>query len=356
MTLLIHAANIYGLGARMVVSSLLTAMSELPYDTGFVQVVLPDIEFWRDFHINRDGWEISLEKRDFRLFQRSISRVKECIFPPSQYNLFDHVLTLGDIPLRVKGQQTVLIHQPLIISPKINKNTEKGRFSIIRSIFRQNCHWAKNFVLQSDLMASYLAASYPELKSRIYVISQPPPSWLKEIRKINATSKNVFFRVMYPASNYPHKNHKLIQEIAMTKEHGLSIKLFLTISETEFSHQSDWEWIKCIGNQDPADMIRIYQEIDAIFFPSLQESYGLPLLEAMTLDLIVICSDLPYARWLCGDEAIYFDPLNPDSAWDALVSASRLHQSGWRPNWTKALAKIPRDWHSVADSFWQLIS
>ena len=50
-----------------------------------------------------------------------------------------------------------------------------------------------------------------------------------------------------------------------------------------------------------------------MIFPSLCETLGLPLQEAMSAGLPVLAADLPYAREVCGDYASYFNPRDVDS-------------------------------------------
>ena len=99
----------------------------------------------------------------------------------------------------------------------------------------------------------------------------------------------------------------------------------------------------------------MYSRVDALFFPSVAESYGSPLVEAMVTGLPVVCSDLPFARWMCGDEGIYFDPHDQKSASAALAELSHRLESGWRPDWRKALGKLPRDWDAVGEAFLELL-
>lgn len=51
-----------------------------------------------------------------------------------------------------------------------------------------------------------------------------------------------------------------------------------------------------------------YQLADALCFPSTQEGFGIPILEAGLSGIPVFCSDLPPLRQSGGDEAVYFDP------------------------------------------------
>lgn len=56
----------------------------------------------------------------------------------------------------------------------------------------------------------------------------------------------------------------------------------------------------------------LYREHDLFIFPSLAESFGHPLVEAMASGLPVVASDLPICREICGEAALYFNPLNPE--------------------------------------------
>lgn len=55
-----------------------------------------------------------------------------------------------------------------------------------------------------------------------------------------------------------------------------------------------------------ADVRSLYCAADALFFPSVGEGFGLPLLEALTHRLAIFCSDLPVHREVVGKEGMYF--------------------------------------------------
>ena len=54
----------------------------------------------------------------------------------------------------------------------------------------------------------------------------------------------------------------------------------------------------------------VYRDTDIFLFPSLVESFGHPLVEAMASGLPIIASDTTVNREICGDAAVYFDPQN----------------------------------------------
>jgi len=57
-----------------------------------------------------------------------------------------------------------------------------------------------------------------------------------------------------------------------------------------------------------SDLACLYHNAFCFVFPSLQEGFGIPPLEAMTCGCPVIVSDIPVHHEVCGDAAIYFDP------------------------------------------------
>ena len=51
---------------------------------------------------------------------------------------------------------------------------------------------------------------------------------------------------------------------------------------------------------------------DVLVFPSLTETFGFPLVEAMAVGVPVVAADTPIHREICGDAALYFEPGNPE--------------------------------------------
>ncbi len=72
-----------------------------------------------------------------------------------------------------------------------------------------------------------------------------------------------------------------------------------------------------------ADLFRF---ADALFLPSREEGFGIPLLEAALNRLPIFCSDIIPLRELAGDDAIYFDP-DADPAQVARLVAEGLAAS-----------------------------
>lgn len=111
-----------------------------------------------------------------------------------------------------------------------------------------------------------------------------------------------------------------------------------------------------VGKERSLDGVAaMYSAADALVFPSLTESYGLPLVEAMTIGMPIVAADRPYARELCGATGIYFDPHSPASLLRALSDLRSRLDASWRPDWSAQLASLPKDWDDAAAEFLRVI-
>ena len=57
-------------------------------------------------------------------------------------------------------------------------------------------------------------------------------------------------------------------------------------------------------------MGNLYKSSNAMLLPTLIESFGIPYVEAMSLGVPILTSDLDFAHDVCGNAASYFDPFN----------------------------------------------
>jgi glycosyltransferase involved in cell wall biosynthesis len=70
------------------------------------------------------------------------------------------------------------------------------------------------------------------------------------------------------------------------------------------------ERVRFLGPVPYAELLGYYRGAAAFVFPSLIESFGHPLLEAMVAGAPVVASDIPTFREIAGDTALYFPPLD----------------------------------------------
>lgn len=350
----LHLTNVVGLGAVRLLQSLLPSFVTQP-GYRLEKVYLPVAGELSNFKQFEPNTAVTHYKR---FLPNSISRLLECTLLGSKFDGATPLLVFGDIPIRCKSKQTVFVQSSLLVrGSSTGRQLGAVKYWIARWLFRRNMRYVSNFIVQTEAMKSSLIESYPEIRGRIHIIAQPAPSWLiqsqlKRTKFHNAPELGL--RLFYPAAFYPHKNHQILSEIVQSETWPVS-ELTLTIPES-LNPDPAISWIRCVGKLAPDAVINAYRTADALLFLSHSESFGFPLVEAMWIGLPIICPDLPYARTLCGEQAIYFDPYNVASMQAAIVELAKLRDSGWWPDWSPNLEKIPRDWNDVADAVLHLVT
>ena len=345
----IHATNIAGTGAIQLFGSLFPELNR----TGEVRQVYVSPE--AEAIARREDIDLKRVHRVERRLPKFISRVLECTLFARQFKSGGVLLVLGDIPLAGVRPQVVLVHSPYLIERARVTKPSEWKYIVSRALFRLNTRHVAAFVVQSQVMQKRLETSFPGIRGRVHIIPQPPPQWVLAVKGPQArTIPKEGLNLFYPSAAYGHKNHKLLRGLKTDAELRNALKqITVTISAEDCSGiQSDF--VNCVGHQGELGMIGQYCTADALLFLSKKESFGFPLLEAMWLGLPIICPDLPYARWMCGDEAVYFDPESSVSLRKAIFKMHNRLISGWRPDWSKQLTKIPPSWTDCTNQFLKL--
>lgn len=78
------------------------------------------------------------------------------------------------------------------------------------------------------------------------------------------------------------------------------------------------EYVHFTGFLDNVDLAAHYRSASSLVFPSLYEGFGLPVLEAMSLDCPVITSNTSSMPEISGDAALLVDPFSIDAIANAI--------------------------------------
>lgn len=355
MKLQIHATNINGLGASQVVKSFLDSCEKLDY--------LIDAKIYLPEHSGLSNYKSEKGKciNYNRFFPNGISRIIETLFSRFYFENIPTIV-LGDIPLRGIENQIVLVHQPNLIYPRVNKYSSKGMiFRINRLIFSLNIKYAKNIIVQTGAMADEMIQSYPKIKNKMLVVPQPVPNWFSKAKFVDReNSKSHKIILFYPAAFYPHKKHQFIHELYVycykQNINFSDFEIWFTLSKDDFEQFKEIPFLKNLGKLDTEQMIDKYKKADALLFLSSMESYGLPLVEALTIHIPIIAPNLKYARWMCEDSAFYFEPYNVKSFLLTLEHLKHELKNNEVHHSPIVLKKFPISWESVASAFFNSLS
>ncbi len=70
--------------------------------------------------------------------------------------------------------------------------------------------------------------------------------------------------------------------------------------------------VRFLGHVPFARLQQVVAQATALLFPSIDEGFGLPPLEALACGTAVVCSDLDVTREVLGDQAAFADPRSPE--------------------------------------------
>jgi glycosyltransferase involved in cell wall biosynthesis len=252
------------------------------------------------------------------------STFKRKVFYKKNQSKFNSFLCLANIPPPIKireGRVIIFFHNDLFLNPLTSNlpinlrlnNLLKKLYIVINN--KADYIW----VVQTYLMKKKLNDNFRIKIKKIEVT--PIFSFLKEK---NNLEKKINYSFVYISSNEMHKNHKnLIQAfINVAYKINKNLTLHLTIQKDNFKEIDfpDNLEINFHGKISQAKVIELYRETTYSIFPSLNESFGLPLIEAADYGCKVIASDLPYVHEII-EPSLTFDPYSVESISAAIQKA-----------------------------------
>lgn len=207
--------------------------------------------------------------------------------------------------------QNALLLSGLNASELLSSNCLRFIKKIYLRLFVGNVN---SFIVQTPSMKNLLSKFSGN--KNIFILPFLPPTTIKP-RPTNLLGNSFKFDFIYPATGYMHKNHQnLIQALKILSMEGFSPTVVLTLdaakfpqlcSQIETAKQESGLRIFNYGFIAREDLILLMLQTQALIFPSLCESLGLPLYEANSIGMPIIASELDYVRDAC-DPVETFDP------------------------------------------------
>src|SRR6516225_5837178 len=157
-------------------------------------------------------------------------------------------------------------------------------------------------------------------------------------------AKPFFF---YPANFWAHKNHELLliaYQLYLAGAGDRAWDLVLTGHRDERARYlqrvaQDLDIlprVQFLGHVPEATLADLYSTASCLVFPSLYEGFGIPILEAMSFGLPIVCSREASIPEIAGEAALYADTRNP------LELASALQRMTEDENLRNSLAELGR--------------
>lgn len=236
---------------------------------------------------------------------------------------FNSFLCLANVPPPIRISEArvmIFFHNELFLKPLSSDlplnlkllNLFKKIFILINN--KSDYVW----LVQTNLMKRMLNENFRIKSQKISVT--PIFSYQKKHNLI----KKHNYSFVYISSNAIHKNHKkLIQAfVNVSEKTNENINLDLTIQKDHFENLKIPKNLSLNfhGKIDQTKVFKLYEKATYSIFPSLHESFGLPLIEAANHGCKVIASDLPYVHEIIRP-SLTFDPYSVESMSDSILKA-----------------------------------
>jgi glycosyltransferase involved in cell wall biosynthesis len=152
--------------------------------------------------------------------------------------------------------------------------------------------------------------------------------------------------VLYVAADRPYKNIEMFVRLAKAvAEQYPSIPMrFRLVSNVQRSTARQIECLRPSNLEVVAsisDWKSAYEAADILLHPSLEEGYGLPLVEAMQFGIPIISTDIPAIRETVSEGGQLL-PANLDQAWVSALT-SLIEPNRYR-TWARASAEQGRNY------------
>ena len=127
--------------------------------------------------------------------------------------------------------------------------------------------------------------------------------------------------ILYPARPWPHKNHvRLFEAFATLRKTRPQLRLVLTGGGLDRLGPLP-DGVERWGAVSNAELASLYRRAAVLVFPSLYEGFGMPPLEAMASGCPVAAANVAAIPEVCGDAAVFFDPLDPEAIVAGILEA-----------------------------------
>ena len=143
-------------------------------------------------------------------------------------------------------------------------------------------------------------------------------------------------RLLYVSVYYPHKDPTtLANATLLLRAQGISVSTRITMEKSDFAawdnasvelaYMSEPKFEECLtmGRIDHEALSNVLSDFDAFVFPSMAETFGFPMVEAMRAGVPLIVSDIPVHREICGDAAVFFELGNADDLANQIMALDR---------------------------------
>jgi glycosyltransferase involved in cell wall biosynthesis len=244
--------------------------------------------------------------------------------------------TSNTAPLSCPVPLMLTLHDVIYLEPRTRRNP-----SLYQELGRHYRRWVvpriiprcRHIITVSHYEEAQICHTLPSVKGRISTVYN---GYSQRFRRQDTIDTTIIERYL-PQTDYlfllgntdPKKN-----SVGALKAYSLYLEasrvkrplLIADLSEVHIDHMLQQEGLQHIkshlyypGYIPHFHLPTLYNAAFAFLYPSLRESFGIPLLESMACGTPVVTSNTSAIPEIAGDEAILVDPTQPQAIADALL-------------------------------------
>ena len=253
------------------------------------------------------------------VWRRIVSKIRpDVLFSSANYAL-----------LRCSIPQVLLIREGGLFDPFYLANVapEQGvRAAALRNLRRRlmirSARQSDRVLTPSETTRVQFLKWAPDLGSKVTAnhYGAPIKNFASHTGAIRRVAKELT-RLLYVSVYYPHKSpYVLVRAVDQLNREGFPVNATISMTEAEISARSgsalDQLTIASAASKDAIQLgfhnyqflPDLYHNHDIFVFPSVNETFGHPMAEAMSAGIPIIAADTLINREICAEAALFFTP------------------------------------------------
>ncbi len=199
---------------------------------------------------------------------------------------------------------------------------EKAKFQVLNAKTRHAVHSSDAVIVPSYSVEQEVNKVFKTGSNRLVVIPEASDRLIRSISSPQNFSDGDLFKIIVVAGFFPHKGHPYVIDLAaelvkngiynfqITLRGNPSNQEYINSLKIDIANRNLSKYFEFSTFNKKHDLKDIYQDQHCFLLLSAYEGFGLPVLEAQSFGLPVVCSDIPVFRENLNDSALFVDPTN----------------------------------------------
>ena len=222
----------------------------------------------------------------------------------------------------------------------VNEDEEKTKVNrIFKGVFSYYTYKAAGIIAISKSVKKDVDFFFPDLKKPTEVLYNAIPKYLSRGRISKKIKKNEL-SLLYVANYEPRKNHAVLIDVIeiLEKEYGLMVSPTFVgrmhykshydrfLKKLEKFNNSSSTKITMKSNISDIELSMLYRNSDIFTYPTLDEGFGIPLIEAMKFQLPTVATEIETTKEIGGDSILFSKNKSPESFAEAIIDLTSSYQ------------------------------